>query len=65
MRTERDRARSAADVFVGPRCNARELAFRAPSIVFAGKYTPGVYEGAFPEILLPRQSELCGVEEIS
>ena len=43
MRTERDRASYVADVFVGPRCKGlRELAVRAPSIVFASKSTPGV-----------------------
>ena len=41
MRTDRDRARSVADVVVTVQ-DARELAVRAPSIVFAGKSTPGV-----------------------
>ena len=38
MRTERDRARSLADVFVGPRC--KEVGRSGPSIVFASKPTP-------------------------
>ena len=41
MWTERDRARSVADVVVTVQ-DARELAVRAPSIVFASKSTPGV-----------------------
>ena len=40
MRTERDRARSLADVFVGPRCKG--VGRSGPSIVFANKPTPGV-----------------------
>ena len=42
--------------------DARELAVRAPSIVFASNSR---CLGAFPEILLLRQSELCEAEEIS
>ena len=37
MRTERDRARSLADVFVGPRCKG--VGHSGPSIVFASKPT--------------------------
>ena len=40
MRTERDRARSLADVFVGPRCKG--VGRSGPSIVFASKPIPGV-----------------------
>ena len=40
MRTERDRASSLADVFVGPRCKG--VGRSDPSIVFASKPTPGV-----------------------
>ena len=40
MRTERDRAMSLADVFVGPRCKG--VGRSGPSIVFASKPTPGV-----------------------
>ena len=67
MRTKRDRARSLAmAVFVGPRCKG--LGRSGPSMVFASKPPPpppppGL--GAFPEILLPRPSELCGAEKIS
>ena len=44
MRTERDRARSFADVFVGPRCKGPTVGRSGPSIaiVFASKPTPGV-----------------------
>ena len=38
MRTERDRARSLADVFVRPRCKG--VGRSGPSIVFASKPTP-------------------------
>ena len=38
MRTERDRARSLVDVFVGPRCKG--VGRSCPSIVFASKPTP-------------------------
>ena len=41
MRTERDRAMSLADVFVGPRCKG--VGRSGPSIVFASKPTPGVW----------------------
>ena len=62
MRTERDRARSLAmAIFVGPRCKG--LGRPGPSMVFASKPVPGL--GAFPEILLPRPSELCGAEKRS
>ena len=40
IRTERDRARSLADVFVGPRCKG--VGRSGPSIVFASKPTPSV-----------------------
>ena len=40
MRTERDRARSLADVFAGPRCKG--VGRSGPSIVFASKPSPGV-----------------------
>ena len=41
MRTERDRAMSLADVFVGPRCKG--VGRSGPSIVFASKPSPGVW----------------------
>ena len=44
--------------------DARELAVRAPSIVFVSKSNPRG-RGAFPEILLSRPSELSGAEKIS
>ena len=43
MRTERDRARSLADVFVGPRYLYKGVGRSGPSIAFASKPTPGVW----------------------
>ena len=60
MRTERDCARSLADVFVGPRCNG---SWPFGPVDRVCEYIHPLCLGAFPDILLPRPSERCGARD--